>query len=85
MRVSLTAGCAFARATPYRARAPGVRTYLWYNSLRPRFTGTLYDVFPGGCVTYSFDFVQGPDHIVLMEQWEGAAGLYPRQQLRERA
>ena len=82
VRVSLTAGCAFARATPYPARAPGVRTYLWYNSLRPRFTGTLYDVFPGGCVTYGFDFAAGPDHIVLMEQWEGAAGLYPRQQLR---
>ncbi len=82
VRVSLTAGCAFARATPEPARAPGVRTYLWYDSISPRFTGTLYDVFPGGCVTYSFDFVQGPDHIALMEQWEAAVGLYPRQQLR---
>ena len=82
VRVRLTAGCDFAHSTPEPARAPGVTTYLWLDSISPRFTGTLYDVFPGGCVTYGFDFVQGPDHIALMEQWEGAIGLYPRQQLR---
>ncbi len=82
VRVSLTADCAFARATPQPARAPGVRTYLWLGTISSRFAGTVYDVFPGGCVTYSFDFVPGPDHIALMEQWEGAAGLYSRQQLR---
>ena len=35
----------------------------------------------GGCVSYSFNFTTGP-HIALMEQFEGAIGLYPRQQLR---
>jgi hypothetical protein len=39
------------------------------------------DAFPGGCVSYSFGFTAGP-HIALMEQFEGAIGLYPRQQLR---
>ena len=38
-------------------------------------------MFPGGCVSYSFGFTAGP-HIAPMEQFEGAIGLYPRQQLR---
>jgi len=38
-------------------------------------------VFPGGCVTYAFNFATG-SQIALMEQFEGAIGLYPRQQLR---
>jgi hypothetical protein len=33
------------------------------------------------CVSYSCDLTTGP-HIALMEQFEGAIGLYPRQQLR---
>ena len=48
---------------------------------RPRFAGRLYDVFPGGCVTYAFDFSHG-SQIALMEQFKAAVGLYPRQQLR---
>ena len=50
-------------------------------SISPRFAGRLYDVFPGACVSYSFNFTTGP-HIALMEQFEGAIALYPRQQLR---
>jgi hypothetical protein len=38
-------------------------------------------VFPGGCVSYRFDFTLG-SQIALVEQFEGAVGLYPRQQLR---
>ena len=37
--------------------------------------------FPGGCVSYTFDFALG-SQIALMEQFEEAVGLYPRQQLR---
>ena len=59
----------------------GGRTYLWLSCTPPRFAGSLYDVFPGGCVTYSFDFEFG-SQIALMEQFEAAAGLYSRQQLR---
>ncbi len=50
-------------------------------SISPRFAGSLYDVFPGGCVSYSFGFTAGP-HIAPMEQFEGAIALHPRQQLR---
>ncbi|HUY51146.1 MAG TPA: hypothetical protein VMV92_36490 [Streptosporangiaceae bacterium] len=79
--VRLAAGCRPGRATPSPPRAPGVATYTWLASISPRVTGRLYDVFPGGCVTYRFDFPLGP-HIGLMEEFGSAIGLYSRQQLR---
>jgi hypothetical protein len=79
--VRLTAGCRISGASPSPARAPGVLSYTRLDSIRPRFAGRLYDVFPGGCVTYAFDFSHG-SQIALMEQFKAAVGLYPRQQLR---
>jgi hypothetical protein len=79
--VRLTAGCRISGASPSPARAPGVLSYTRLDSIRPRFAGRLYDVFPGGCVTYTFDFSDG-SQIALMEQFKSAVGLYPRQQLR---
>jgi hypothetical protein len=81
VRVQLAATCRIGRASPSSPRAPGVLTDTRLTSISPRFAGSLYDVFPGGCVSYSFDFTAG-QHIALMEQFEGAVGLYPRQQLR---
>jgi hypothetical protein len=79
--VRLTAGCRTGGASPTPSRAPGVLTYTRLDSISPRFAGTLYDVFPGGCVVYGFDFADG-SQIALMEQFEQAIGLYSRQQLR---
>jgi hypothetical protein len=79
--VRLAAACRPGDASPSPARAPGALGYLRLDSLSPRFAGTLYDVFPGGCVSYRFDFTLG-SQIALVEQFEGAVGLYPRQQLR---
>ena len=79
--VQLTTACRISGASPSPARAPGVLTYLGLDSIRPRFTGRMYDVFPGGCVTYTFDFSHG-SQIALMEQFKAAVDLYPRQQLR---
>ena len=79
--VRLTATCNVSGASPSPARAPGALTYTRLDSISPRFAGALYDVFPGGCVTYTFDFALG-SQIALMEQFEQAVGLYPRQQLR---
>jgi hypothetical protein len=81
VRVRLIAACRPGRASPSPPRAPGVVTYTRLTSITPWFAGSLYDVFPGGCVTYSFDFTLG-SQIALMEQFEQAVGLYPRQQLR---
>ena len=79
--VRLTGTCSTGGASPSPPRAPGVLTYTRLDSISPRFAGALYDVFPGGCVTYTFDFALG-SQIALMEQFEQAVGLYPRQQLR---
>ena len=79
--VRLSASCATAGASPSRPRAPGVLSYTRLTSISPRFAGTSYDVFPGGCVSYQFDFTTG-EHIALMEQFQSAVGLYPVQQLR---
>jgi hypothetical protein len=81
VRVRLIAACRTGNASPSPPRAPGVLTYTRLTSITPRFAGSLYDVFPGGCVSYSFDFTLG-SQILLMEQFEQAVGLYPRQQLR---
>jgi hypothetical protein len=79
--VRLAAACAPGGASPSRSRAQGVVTYTRLTSIAPRFAGSLYDVFPGGCVSYAFGFALG-SQIALMEQFEQAVGLYPRQQLR---
>jgi len=79
--VRLSAGCATVGASPSPPRAPGVLSYTRLTSISPRFAGTLYDVFPGGCVSYQFDFTLG-EHIALVEQFQSAVGLYPVQQLR---
>ena len=79
--VRLTAACNVSGASPSPSRAPGVLTYTRLDSITPRFAGTLYDVFPGGCTSYRFDFALG-SQIALVEQFEQAIGLYPRQQLR---
>ena len=79
--VRLTATCDVSGASPSPSRAPGVLTYTRLGSISPRFAGTLYDMFPGGCISYRFDFAPG-SQIALVEQFEDAVGLYPRQQLR---
>lgn len=81
VRVELSASCTISGATPVAPRTPGGRTYLALRSIDPRYTGTMYDVFPGGCVTYKFDFQRGP-HIALMAQVNSTVGFVARQQLR---
>jgi hypothetical protein len=77
----LTPSCSIGTATPIAPRTPGGRTYLSLSSIDPRYAGTMYDVFPGGCVSYRFDFERGA-HIPLMAQLQSIVGFVPRQQLR---
>jgi len=72
--------CDVAGATATTPRAPGVSTYIRLRTIAPQYSGTLTDAFPGGCVTYQFSFQRGP-HIALIENFESAVALYPRQQL----
>ncbi len=79
--VELTAACRTDGASLSPSRAPGVLSYTRLYSVTPRFAGRLFDVFPGGCVSYRFNFTEGLQ-ISLMEDVKQAVGLYPRQQLR---
>jgi hypothetical protein len=79
--VELVPSCVVAGATPEPPRTAGGRTYLRLRSISPRYAGTLYDVFPGGCVRYRFDFARGA-HIGLLEELFTAVELLPRRELR---
>jgi hypothetical protein len=79
--VALRSTCAAGRATPETSPAAGVRRFLDLRSIRPRYAGTRFDVFPGGCVSYAFDFERGP-HIALMADLGVLVGLESRRELR---
>lgn len=81
VRVQLSAACTIGVATPIPPRTLGGRTYLQLSSIDPRYAGTMSDIFPGGCVTYQFDFERRL-HIELMAQLSSTVGFIPRQQLR---
>lgn len=81
VRVAFEESCDTRAATPAPPRAEGVRTSIRLESVSPRYAGTIFDVFPGGCVSYRFDFARGP-HIALMEDLGNTVGLFSRRQLR---
>jgi hypothetical protein len=81
VQVQLDGSCPIGRATPIAPRTPGGRTYLSLRGIDPRYAGAMYDIFPGGCVRYRFDFERGT-HIALMAQLQSMVGFLSRQQLR---
>ncbi len=58
------------------------RRFQRLQSLTPRFVGTTYDVFEGGCVRYDYDLTQGA-HIALHSELHEAVALFPRQSLAD--
>ncbi|HEX2048516.1 MAG TPA: hypothetical protein VHF27_12165 [Acidimicrobiales bacterium] len=80
VRVVFASACDVTGGVATTPRAEGVRTSIRLEAVSPRYTGTLTDVFAGGCVTYRFDFARGP-HIALMEQLGTTIGLFPRREL----
>jgi hypothetical protein len=81
VEVRLSAHCDIGDATPTTPRADGVRTYRLLRTISPDYAGSLYDVFPGGCVRYRFDFDRG-SHIALSADFQDAVGLFSRRELR---
>jgi hypothetical protein len=81
VRVTLSDGCEHGDATAIRPRDEGVRTYQALDRISPTYAGRILDVFPGGCVTYEFDFDRGP-HIALLDDLQRAVDLYSRRELR---
>ncbi len=82
VRVELVPACDVAEATPIAPRDEGVRTYNLVESVDPRYAGRLFDVFPGGCVISTYDFVRGP-HVALVTEMQQAIGLFSRRELRQ--
>lgn len=79
--VLLQRRCDVRGASPEPPRSIGGRTYLRVRSIAPRYAGTLYDVFAGGCVRYDLDFPRGP-HLALVDDLLATVDLVPRRQLR---
>jgi hypothetical protein len=50
--VRLTAACDTTGAAAVPASQPGTHRYRWVERRADEFSTTVYDRFPGGCVTY---------------------------------
>jgi hypothetical protein len=81
VHVELRPTCDTRGAVPIAPRADGVRSYQRTYAIAPRYTATIYDVFPGGCVTTRFAFERGA-HITLIDEMQQAVQLYSRRELR---
>ena len=70
--VTLTLDCDVSNAVevPQEAGEPPMRRYEEPNALPPSFSGNRYYVFPGGCVTYRFNFVDGATFAQAVEASE---------------
>lgn len=82
VEIELTDACDVGDATPTAPSDEGVRTYLLVDSIDPRYSGRVIDVFAGGCVLTRFDFERGA-HVALVEDLEQAIDLRSRRQLRQ--
>jgi hypothetical protein len=81
VEVSFRSSCSAAGATPIPPRTTGGRSLLRLRSIEPHYAGMMFDVFPGGCVTYRFDFARN-SQIALMAELEQAVGFVSRNALR---
>ena len=82
LEVELLDTCDTAGATVVDPEEEGTERYQRLTSLSPRFTGTTYDVFPGGCVAYRYELTSGA-HIPLHEELHDAVALFPRRVLAD--
>ncbi len=80
--IQLVRDCDVSGATSVDAEELGVQRYQRLSALSPRFIGSTYDVFDGGCVVYRYELTSGP-HIGLYQELHDAVGLFPRQALHD--
>lgn len=78
--IELTSTCDVSGGTEGEPEEQGTDRYRRLSSLSPRFAGSTYDVFDGGCVIYRYDFANGP-HITLYQELHDAVALFPREDL----
>jgi hypothetical protein len=80
--ITLTGSCDIGGATPIAPSDEGTRSYQLIESIDPRYAGSFIDVFPGGCITSTYDFERGP-HVALVTELQRAVDVYSRRQLRQ--
>jgi hypothetical protein len=82
LRVALRSKCDVEGAAPGFSTEPGVDRYERIADVPGHYKGYRYDVFPGGCVSYRFDF-QGAGRTALANDVEAIVGLQSRASLAE--
>jgi len=75
--VTLSATCDVSGARPVPSDQPGTRRFDRLLSLHPQFAELRFYTFPGGCVTYQFNFAPGASWL-LAGAVHGAVGFMPR-------
>jgi membrane-associated phospholipid phosphatase/tRNA A-37 threonylcarbamoyl transferase component Bud32 len=78
--ITLTAACDTSGARQILSDRPGMRRFERPLSLVPRFSGMRFYTFPGGCVTYQFEFPPGVSP-VLAGAVDTAVAFVPRSSL----
>jgi membrane-associated phospholipid phosphatase/tRNA A-37 threonylcarbamoyl transferase component Bud32 len=75
--VTLTATCDLSGAVQVRSDKPGTRRFDRALSQQPQVAEQRFYTFPGGCVSYQFNFAGGGSAL-LASQASGAVGFMPR-------
>jgi tRNA A-37 threonylcarbamoyl transferase component Bud32 len=75
--VTLSAACDLSGAAQVLSDQPGTRRFDRRLSLHPQFAALRFYTFPGGCVTYQFNFAPGVSPL-LADAVHGAVGFMPR-------
>ena len=75
--ITLSAACDVAGNQPEPSDRPGTRRFDLPPAGGARFTGLRIYTFPGGCVSYRFDFAPGASQ-VLATAVDGGVGFMPR-------
>jgi hypothetical protein len=78
--VTLTATCDTSGAQQTPSDRPGMRRFERPLSLVPAYSGVRYYTFPGGCVTYRFNFAPGASP-ALATTVDSAVAFMPRSAL----
>ncbi len=80
MTIILSAACSVSGARQVRSDQPGTRRFDRLLSQHPQFAGRRFYTFPGGCVTYQFNFAPGASAL-LANAVHSAVGFMPRARL----
>ena len=84
VQVELTERCDISGASLSTTdESDPVQRHTRASSLSVRLSGTIYDVFEGGCVSYEFDFARDRGGNELFQAFQSMVSLFPRAELRE--